>query len=108
MRALRAASAQAPVMSTAYFRFLRIDDFFFARCGVRRTRVDFFFAGFDAFFAGFFDPLSAAAIVSPIKAGLSATWMPAFRNAANFSAAVPLPPEMIAPACPMRRPGGAV
>jgi len=25
-----------------------------------------------------------------------------------FSAAVPLPPEMIAPACPMRRPGGAV
>ena len=26
----------------------------------------------------------------------------------TFSAAVPLPPEMIAPACPIRRPGGAV
>ena len=34
--------------------------------------------------------------------------MPAASNAAIFSAAVPAEPEMIAPACPMRRPGGAV
>jgi hypothetical protein len=34
--------------------------------------------------------------------------MPAASIARIFSAAVPLPPEMIAPACPMRRPGGAV
>ena len=33
---------------------------------------------------------------------------PARSSAANFSAAVPLPPEMIAPAWPMRLPGGAV
>src|SRR5439155_25935634 len=36
------------------------------------------------------------------------TAMPARANAAIFSAGVPLDPEMIAPACPMRRPGGAV
>src|SRR5438309_2922664 len=36
------------------------------------------------------------------------TAMPAWVNAAIFSAAVPLDPAMMAPACPMRRPGGAV
>ncbi len=44
----------------------------------------------------------------PMSAGLSATSMPAASRAAIFSAAVPLPPEMIAPAWPMRLPGGAV
>ncbi|GJE08910.1 hypothetical protein AOPFMNJM_4258 [Methylobacterium jeotgali] len=34
--------------------------------------------------------------------------MPASSMAAILSSAPPLPPEMIAPACPMRRPGGAV
>ena len=34
--------------------------------------------------------------------------MPASSKAANFSAAVPFPPLIIAPACPMRFPGGAV
>ena len=34
--------------------------------------------------------------------------MPAARIASIFSSAPPLPPEMIAPAWPMRRPGGAV
>ena len=34
--------------------------------------------------------------------------MPAASNASIFSAAVPDEPEMIAPAWPMRRPGGAV
>ena len=48
-------------------------------------------------------PLKAA----PMSAGLSATSMPASCSAAIFSAAVPLPPEIIAPACPMRFPGGA-
>lgn len=33
---------------------------------------------------------------------------PAISNATILSVAVPLPPEMIAPACPMRLPGGAV
>src|SRR6266550_3037204 len=42
------------------------------------------------------------------SAGRFITLIPAFCNAAIFSAAVPDAPEMIAPACPMRRPGGAV
>ena len=46
--------------------------------------------------------------VSPISAGLSATAMPVAWSAAILSAAVPLPPEMMAPAWPIRRPGGAV
>jgi hypothetical protein len=43
-----------------------------------------------------------------MPAGDSTTWIPDERSAAIFSAAVPLPPAMIAPAWPMRRPGGAV
>ena len=39
--------------------------------------------------------------------GVGATFEPAAWSAAIFSAAVPLPPEMIAPAWPMRLPGGA-
>ena len=41
-------------------------------------------------------------------AGDATTVTPAARSAAILSLAVPLPPEMIAPACPIRRPGGAV
>src|SRR6266404_791078 len=44
----------------------------------------------------------------PISAGLSVTLMPQASMTASFSCAVPLPPEMIAPACPIRFPGGAV
>src|SRR5690606_15358417 len=40
--------------------------------------------------------------------GLRATPMPLSSNAWIFSAAVPADPLMIAPAWPMRRPGGAV
>ena len=40
--------------------------------------------------------------------GESATAMPAASSAARFDFAVPAPPEMIAPAWPIRRPGGAV
>ena len=47
-------------------------------------------------------------MVLPIAAGDSATWIPALRRASTFSAAPPLPPAMMAPAWPMRRPGGAV
>ncbi len=36
------------------------------------------------------------------------TPIPASSKAAIFSAAVPEEPEMMAPACPIRRPGGAV
>ena len=39
--------------------------------------------------------------------GVGATFEPAAWSAAIFSAAVPLPPEMIAPAWPMRLPAGA-
>jgi TolB-like protein/Tfp pilus assembly protein PilF len=44
----------------------------------------------------------------PMSAGLLTTFTPAAVSAAIFSAAVPFPPAMIAPAWPMRRPGGAV
>ena len=46
--------------------------------------------------------------LTPRSAGLSATAMPAACRAAIFSFAVPLPPLMMAPAWPMRLPGGAV
>src|SRR5919204_1613873 len=48
------------------------------------------------------------ATVAPMSAGLFTTVTPASCSAFIFSAAVPLPPAMMAPACPMRRPGGAV
>src|SRR5258706_571488 len=44
----------------------------------------------------------------PISAGLRVTLMPHASITESFSCAVPLPPEMIAPAWPMRLPGGAV
>src|SRR5580693_6956309 len=78
----------------------------------------FFFVTFFVFPATFFfaaagfafdlDLLKAAAIVCPISAGLCTVRIPAARIALYFSAAVPCPPLMIAPACPIRRPGGAV
>ena len=46
--------------------------------------------------------------VTAISAGDGATLTPAASSAAILSVAVPLPPEMIAPAWPMRLPGGAV
>ena len=46
--------------------------------------------------------------VTPMSARLFTVATPAASNDANFSSAVPLPPAMIAPACPMRFPGGAV
>ena len=50
----------------------------------------------------------ASIMVSPILSGVSATGMPQAFKAAVLPAAVPAPPEMMAPACPMRFPGGAV
>src|SRR5881392_875706 len=52
--------------------------------------------------------LSIDLSVLPISAGLRVVLMPHSSITASFSWAVPLPPEMIAPACPMRLPGGAV
>src|SRR5690606_33795691 len=46
--------------------------------------------------------------VRPSTAGLGATVMPADSMARILSSAEPWPPEMIAPAWPMRLPGGAV
>src|SRR5215470_2300398 len=54
------------------------------------------------------DQRSACFIAAPIFAGDFATEIPAASRALIFSAAVPLPPAIIAPACPMRLPGGAV
>ena len=45
---------------------------------------------------------------APICAGDLTTATPAASRAAILSVAVPLPPEMMAPAWPIRRPGGAV
>src|SRR5262245_40501334 len=63
-----------------------------------------------AFFAApFFCRVRRRWSSSPIRPGISlgmrATGTPAASNAAIFSAAVPVPPEMIARACPMRFPG---
>lgn len=44
----------------------------------------------------------------PISAKLRTVFTPAASSAANFSSAVPLPPAIIAPACPIRLPLGAV
>src|SRR3989441_2909145 len=54
------------------------------------------------------DYLSMDFRVLPISAGLRVTLMPHSSMTASFSCAVPLPPEMMAPAWPMRLPGGAV
>ena len=53
-------------------------------------------------------PFQTSSTFAPISLGAFTTWMPAASSAAIFSAAVPLPPLMMAPAWPMRRPGGAV
>src|SRR5690606_27970429 len=53
-------------------------------------------------------PFSTSLSVVPNRAGLSATTMPADFIASILSSAPPLPPEMMAPAWPMRRPVGAV
>src|ERR1044072_2322006 len=84
----------------------------------------FFLAGFFAFLAillvfwailarGFFFLLllffpSCSAIALPRSAGLFTVRTPARSSALNLSAAVPLPPDTIAPAWPMRLPAGAV
>ena len=47
-------------------------------------------------------------MAAPISAGLSTTTAPASRNAATLAEAGPEPPLMMAPAWPMRLPGGAV
>src|SRR6202795_1016602 len=51
---------------------------------------------------------NTATSVFPIRAGDGDTLIPADSIAAILDSASPLPPEMIAPAWPMRRPGGAV
>src|SRR5205807_152864 len=51
---------------------------------------------------------SVSATCLPMSAGLGTRRAPAASSARIFSAAVPRPPAMIAPAWPMRRPGGAV
>ena len=51
---------------------------------------------------------TTAAIISPASVGFCATCTPASRKASIFAAAVPLPPDTIAPAWPIFLPGGAV
>ena len=50
----------------------------------------------------------AWSIVSPILEGFRVTLTPALYKASIFDLAVPLPPEIIAPAWPILLPGGAV
>lgn len=59
----------------------------------------------QAFFTS--QPVSSARAL-PMSARERTVFTPASCRAANFSSAVPLPPEMMAPAWPMRLPGGAV
>ena len=47
-------------------------------------------------------------IATPISAGFIVTCTLACLSASIFSVAPPLPPAIIAPACPIRLPGGAV
>src|SRR5437773_12478856 len=54
------------------------------------------------------DYLSMDFRVLPISAGLRVTLMPHSSMTTSFSCAVPLPPETMAPAWPMRFPAGAV
>jgi len=49
-----------------------------------------------------------AANADPISAGERTVTTPAAFKARYFASAVPPPREMMAPACPMRLPGGAV
>lgn len=51
---------------------------------------------------------SRSAIAEPNSTGERTVVTPASSSAAYLASAVPLPPAMIAPACPMRLPGGAV
>src|SRR5262249_34601395 len=85
----------------------------------RRPRP-FFLAGFFAglaldFLAGFFleeafflPPFMGLAMVLPSPGGEWVVFTPAFSRALNLAWAVPAPPETMAPAWPMRLPGGAV
>ena len=50
-------------------------------------------------------PVTSASAL-PISASERTVFTPASCSAANFSSAVPLPPEMIAPAWPIRLPAG--
>ena len=53
-------------------------------------------------------PFKTSTMVSPRRAGLGDTLMPADSIASILDGASPLPPETMAPAWPMVRPGGAV
>src|SRR6266478_6987670 len=55
-----------------------------------------------------YDYFNADATVEPRSAGVSTQRIPAAAMAAYLSLAVPWPPLMMAPAWPIRRPGGAV
>ena len=50
----------------------------------------------------------ASEIAAPSCAGDLTVLTPAASSEENLSSAVPLPPDIIAPACPIRLPGGAV
>lgn len=52
--------------------------------------------------------LITSAIFFPISAGLCTTWIPHSAMIFIFASAVSSAPPIIAPACPIRRPGGAV
>lgn len=64
-------------------------------------------AGFCLSVGSYYQPVFSATAL-PMSARLRTVLTPAASSAANFSSAVPLPPAMMAPAWPIRLPGGAV
>src|SRR6185295_315541 len=90
-------------LQTAYF--FRAGAFFLLFLAVLLTLWAIFAR--DFFFLVLFFP-SFSAIAFPRSAGLFTVRTPARSSALNLSAAVPLPPDTIAPAWPMRLPAGAV
>ncbi len=55
-----------------------------------------------------YSALTISPIFWPASVGFKQTCTPAAASASIFACAVPLEPEMMAPACPIFRPGGAV
>jgi hypothetical protein len=80
--------------------------YFYIFCAVNHTlnkSPSYFYDGLlnkneaKSSFLVYFQPVTSA-MALPSSAGLATVFTPAASRAANFSAAVPLPPEIIAPA----------
>src|SRR5271169_1175883 len=88
-RLREAANRPGPALGNSLLPHLAIG------CGTEKTK-------------GMNQAFNISASVLPRRAGDGETLIPADSMAAILDSASPLPPAMIAPACPIRRPGGAV